>query len=86
MYWRPAPRDIPPAEYLDDALKRRLAYRLWRHDGSLHGDHTTIGTDDRELIAYLEGLADANVDGARVLWDAIRAHGRVEVWVGDPDD
>lgn len=79
LYWRPAPKDVPPAESLPFELKKAIARRLWDHDGSLHGDEVTIGSD---MVPYLEGLEDAGVDGAVELIKAIRDHGSVLLWIG----
>lgn len=79
MYWRPAPKEEPPANDLPYALKRAVAQRFWHHDGSLYGDDYELGKED---VSYLEGLADAGIDGAAELIEAIRQHGRVLVWIG----
>ena len=55
LYFRPVPKEIPPARDIG-ALKRRLGKRLWGHDGTLHGDTLIVG---KELLPYLEGLKDA---------------------------
>lgn len=81
MYWRPAPKDVPPAHDLPDTLKRALANRIWDHDGTLHGESVQIGTQTD--LAYLEGLRDAGVDGAQELLTAIRKNGLVELWIGE---
>lgn len=78
MYWRPAPKERPPARPLSDDLKYRLARRLWDHDGSVGGDEVELGKED---LPYLEGLADGGVDGADDLVAAIHDHGRVLVWI-----
>lgn len=78
LYWRPAPRVIPPGNELPHALKRTLAKRLWGHDGSLNGDAVEV---DKAFIPYLEGLADAEVAGARELINAIHEHGDVELFI-----
>lgn len=81
MYWRPAPKDVPPAHDLPDTLKRILAQRHWGHDGSLYGGEVQLGTQaDR---AYLEGLQDAGVTGAGELLTAVMKHGTVELWIGE---
>lgn len=81
MYWRPVPKDVPPGQWLDDGVRYKLGERLWG-SGSLRNEAELDGTD----IAYLEGLADGGVKGARDLLDAIRAHGRVKIWIGDADE
>jgi hypothetical protein len=78
MYWRPVnPR--PEGEYVDDAVRQRLAPRLWG-DGA---GTDSVGPDelDKRFIPYLEGLADGGVDGAQELIDAIRKHGTIEIWI-----
>lgn len=79
LYWRPAPKDVPPAESLPFELKKAIARRFWDHDGSLHGEEIEV---DTEGVPYLEGLSDAGVDGADELLQAIREHGRVLLWIG----
>lgn len=81
MYWRPAPKETPPAHDLPDTLKRILARRYWDHDGSLYGGEVGLGTvADR---TYLEGLRDAGVTGAAALLAAVIEHGAVELWIGE---
>ena len=81
LYWRPVPREIPPARTVN-ALKRAIARRVWDHDGSLHGDTIIVGT---ELLPYLEGLRDAGTEETREdaseLIEAIQEHGSVEIWI-----
>ena len=79
LYWRPAPKDVPPAEGLPYELKKAIARRFWDHDGSLHGDEIEVGAAE---VPYLEGLSDGGVDGAEELLQAIREHGRVLLWIG----
>lgn len=78
LYWRPAPKDVPSGEDLPYALKKALARRLWGHDGSLRGGHIEVG---KEIVPYLEGLADGGVEGAAQLINLIRAHDVVELWI-----
>lgn len=80
LYWRPAPKDEPPANHLPSGLKYAIARRLWDHDGSLWGDEIEVG---KEMIPYLEGLQDGNVEGASELIEAIREHGSVLIWIGE---
>lgn len=80
MYWRPAPKDEPPAEELSWALKKAIAQRLWGHDGSLYGDEITV---DSHILSYLDGLIDAGMSDASELRDAIVKHGRVVIWIGE---
>lgn len=75
LYWRPEP---PPSGTLPDALKYELARRIWDSDGSVGQDAVTL---DEESIPYLEGLAECGIDGASELTDAVRQHGRVQVWI-----
>jgi len=81
LYWRPVPRDIPPAEELPYQLKKALSVRLWGHDGSLYGDKVELNKAT-PIIPYLEGLADAGVEGAEELIRAINIHDAVVVWIG----
>lgn len=78
LYWRPAPKDLPPARSLPHGLKARLARRLWGEDSPALG--STMDVDQHEL-PYLEGLADGGVDGAADLVDAIREHGTIQLWI-----
>lgn len=84
LYWRPAPKEEPPAHDLPFGLKKAISQRFWGHDGSLYGDKVEMGAS---VIPYLEGLADGGTeeiaDGARELIAAIRKHGTVEVWIGE---
>lgn len=80
LYWRPAPKDEPPPDSLSDHLKRILARRFWDHDGSLYADTVTMTRDD---LAYVEGLKDAMVADANVLYEAIKEHGDVEIWISE---
>lgn len=78
LYWRPAPKDVPPADTLPSELKKALARRYWDHDGSMWADEREFDSAD---VPYLEGLRDAGLDGAAELIAAIKKHGRVEVWI-----
>lgn len=80
LYWRPAPKNVPPARDLPESLKKRISQRLWGHDGSLNGDEIEIG---KEMLPYLEGLDDAGAEGAADLIAAINAHGRVLLWIAN---
>jgi hypothetical protein len=86
LYWRPVPKEIPPARDLPVALKYPLARRYMDHDGSLRGETTVTKAD----IPYLEGLADGGslevAEGAAELIAAVREHDAVELWIGDADD
>jgi len=83
LYWTPAPGDVPPAEELPFELKKAIAQRLWGHDGSLWGEKVELSRANAAIIPYLEGLADAGVDGAAELIRAINTHDAVLVWVGE---
>lgn len=77
MYWRPVlPR--PEGEYVDDTVRHRLARRLWDKDGSESAEPHELTKD---ALPYLEGLRDGGVKGAQDLIDAIRKHGRIEIWI-----
>ncbi len=79
LHWRPAqPAQSWPR--LPYALKSVIARRLWGHDGSVPGEETLVGLSE---IDYLDGLADAGVDGALELRNAIKNYGAVFVWIGD---
>jgi hypothetical protein len=82
LYWRPVPREVPPANSLPYGLKKALARRYWDHDGSLNGDMIEISEAD---VPYLEGIRDAASgevsEGAAGLIEAIREYGAVEIWI-----
>ncbi len=78
LWYRPVPKDQPPAETLPYPLKRAIARRYWDHDGTLCGDELEFTAAD---VPYLEGLADGGVEGARELIGAIREHGAVILWI-----
>lgn len=80
LYWRPAPREVPAPRDLPEGLKKAIANRLWAHDGSLFGHEIEL---DERVVPYLDGLSDGSVDGADDLIGAIRAHGKVLVWIGE---
>lgn len=84
MYWRPAPKEQPPAEELPYALKKAIAQRLWGHDGSLNGEEVELGP---EIVPYLEGLVDGGngevSEGAKDLIAAIAVHRRVLIWISN---
>lgn len=78
LYWLPAPTNPPKPRELPFQLKKALADRFWGHDGSLYGSPVTLG---QEYTLYVDGLADAGVEGAADLLAAIRAHGAVQLWI-----
>lgn len=85
LYWRPAPREVPPSNTLGGMLKSRIARRLWDHDGSLtEPEPLEVG---KELMPYLEGLRDGGSgelsEDAAELTEAIREHGAVEIWIAE---
>jgi hypothetical protein len=80
LYWRPAPTDRPAPRDLPEGLKKALANRFWGHDGSLFGDEIEL---DERAVPYLDGLSDGRVDGAGDLIAAIRAHGKILLWIGE---
>ena len=85
LYYRPVPKDIPPAEELPYELKAIISRRYLGSDGSVRGECVL----DRGDTAYLEGIADSYgpaADGAAELVQAIREHGAVTLWIGEADD
>lgn len=80
LYWRPAPKEVPPARVLPYELKKAIAQRMFGHDGSLCSDEIEVGT---ESLPYLEGLADGRVEGAAELIGAIHLHGSVLLRIGE---
>lgn len=86
LYYRPVPKEIPPATDLPVALKYVIARRFFDHDGSVRGECVL----DKRSIPYLEGIADAGrgeaSEGAAELVKAIREHEAVTLWIGDADD
>lgn len=74
LYWEPPPKETRQND-LPDALRYRLAKRLWEdNDGTLSAGPTLVGP---ELIPYLQGLLDGDVAGAKELIAAIEKHGSV---------
>jgi hypothetical protein len=86
LYWRPVPKEVPPARDLPVALKYPLARRYFDHDGTLRGEMLVT----KAHIPYLEGLADGSsgevAEGARELIAAINEHEIVDLWIGECDD
>lgn len=80
MYWRPAPKEVPPPNELSYELKKAVARRWWDHDGSLNGGEIEIG---RGHLNYLQVLADGGVEGADDLIKAVEEHGNVLVWISN---
>lgn len=79
MYWRPAPKEIPPGEQLDSDLMFKLRRRLWDGEPApLRGQEMEL---DQTILPYLEGLADGGVTDADDLAAAIREHGQVLIWL-----
>jgi hypothetical protein len=76
LFWKPV---IPQRENtLPDNLKYILGKKYWNHDGTLTSPPLVLDEDNLE---YLSGLVDAGVEGAEELVEAIRKHGRVEIWI-----
>lgn len=70
LKWEPSKRK---SQSLPDALKFVL-----RDKGGVTSERTIFG---RGNISYLRGLADAGVEGAQELIDAIDKHEEVELWL-----
>jgi hypothetical protein len=70
LYWRPVPKT---AHGLPDALKYILQ--------DSQGLEAEMQVFTRASICYLRGLADAKIDGAQELINAIEKHEEVEVWL-----
>jgi hypothetical protein len=68
LYWEP----VKPkkGKSLDTGLKWILQKR--------YGSPVQVELDDGD-IPYLQGLADANTEGAQTLIDAIEKYGRIEL-------
>lgn len=79
MYYRPVPQP-PRAKTLPDQLKRILSRRFWDHDGSLNGSNIQLTENN---IAYLNGLEDAGIEGARELINCIEDNKVVEIWISN---
>lgn len=75
MHWRPRPQK-PEGEWVEDRLRHILARKLWDHDGSIADGPTALG---RDMLPYLQGLADADVEGAAELIAAIQKYVEIEV-------
>lgn len=67
LYWEPAARQR--SKPLPDALKFALRKRY-------NGEAVL----DRHDVPYLEGLRDADVEGAQDLIDLIEKHDAVRIW------
>jgi hypothetical protein len=80
---QPPPAVLPPVTVLPRALKYKLGPRFWHSDGTIRGEPIMLG---KEIISYLEGLADAGAEGANQLIQIIRDHGPVALWIGTPED
>lgn len=70
LKWEPSKRK---SQSLPDALKFVL-----RDKGGVTGERTIFGSEN---LAYLRGLADAGIEGAQALIDAIDKHEEVELWL-----
>lgn len=79
LHWRPVAREPHPT--LPYALRRVLGTKLWGEGEFGVNSPVEVG---KSLLPYLEGLADAGVDGAAELVAIIRQHGVVELWIGEP--
>jgi hypothetical protein len=81
LYWRPG--TLLPKNELPEGLKRELARLYWNHDGGGRDGGEYQLTE--EHIPDLEKLADQDINGAKDLITAIRAHGnRVVIWIAEP--
>lgn len=81
-YWRLMPADPPPPEDADYALAHKLCAWVSNDDTyPYYGEHNALRLTqgDQRLLGYLEGLRDAQVDGARELIDALQL-GDVALW------
>lgn len=78
LYWRPVIKRIDKHRSLPDALKRILARRYFDQDGTLSTDW--LETQDMD---YLQGVADAGVEGAEELLKAIEKYGSVEIRIAE---
>lgn len=83
LYWRQLP-SARASTQLDRQLKYKLARHLWGHDGTLRGDRAVIQVGS-PAEAFVKGLTACDVPGAAQLWQAVTAHGAVEVYIGDRD-
>jgi hypothetical protein len=74
LYWKP----IKPQRH--SSLPSQLKFILQkRYDGLETGESIILG---EAVQPYLEGLADAGIEGAKELIAAIKRHEQVEIWVG----
>ena len=77
LYWRELPKE--PSDHNIHDLKRIMASKFGQNDGSL-GEN--LGTVDKDLIPFLEGIAIANdnmAEDAKSLIEAIKKYGEVEL-------
>ncbi len=70
----------PNGVCIDRPLHSLLALRFFGHDGSLSSAPRCFDRNTEALMAYLEGLRDANVKGAQELLTEIIDH-PVEIWI-----
>lgn len=82
MHWRPVP---PPP--VDNQLSTDLMFRLEKHLFDGHWEYNSPceidNVTDRNLMGYLQGLADCGIEDATELINLVREHGKIEIWAGD---
>lgn len=74
---------VDPKENNLGSLRRTLAEKIWRTDGSSGTDYEIVG---KELIPFLEGIVVGNGSGemgkdAKKLIEAINKYGKVRICI-----
>jgi hypothetical protein len=77
LHWKPVPK--PPEDNdIDYDLALKLRKRIWEGNGTSFSIPVEVG---EEIIPYLHGLMDCNVDGAAELIAEIREHGAIILYM-----
>lgn len=84
MYWRPVPPPVADNQLSSD-LKLKIRDRFFHGDWPYGSGWEIDLSRDIKVIGFLEGLAAGGTEDAQELLDLIHQHGKVEIWVGDPE-
>ena len=82
MYFQPKPAEPPPVEYVG-SLKYVVRDKWF--DGERRAGRECSKSDLPYLLGIADGGGPAAADAAK-LAEAIREHGIVAVWIGNPED
>lgn len=83
LFYQLIPEKTPPITELPHQLKSVISRRWWDHDGTLRGEALPVTASN---LSYFDGLADAGISGAAEIAQAVREHGRVNIWIGEISD